>query len=253
MSVWSVRRQLIFFFLAVLFVAVLVAILLWRFWPESSCTDGRQNQNETGVDCGGVCSAVCLNEVQPARVLWARILPLPGGAYDVAALVENPNPDLVLVSLPYNLRLFDDDNLFITRLAGRVALGPREQFIVFETNVNVGRRRPARARLDFSGQAIWQRGEDRLALVVTDRRFTASPPLLEARLTNNSRRSYRGIRVAAVLSDDRRNAIAASLTAVEELAPGAAKEISFSWPGPLAAEPAFIDFYPHVAIGNKDN
>lgn len=253
MSVWGARRQLFFFFLFLFILAAAAGGALWRFWPRPSCQDGRENQDESGVDCGGVCAAVCPNEALAVKVMWARVMPLGAGVYDVAVLVENQNPDLILVNLPYNLRLVDEDNLFITRVTGVLALAPREQFVIFKTNVDVGRRQPARALFDFTGPPIWQRGRDNPELTVSDQRFTANPPLLQARLVNNSLKPYRGIEIAAVLSDNLRNAFAASLTLVEELAPGETREISFSWPRPFASEPVFFDFYPHAVVRSGDN
>ncbi|HEY4524491.1 MAG TPA: hypothetical protein VJL36_01925 [Candidatus Paceibacterota bacterium] len=260
MSNWGASRQLIFFLVILLIILAAAGAAGWYFWPRPSCADGRQNQNERGPDCGGVCAAVCADEVQAVQVKWARVLtlvPPPAsqspGVYDVAALVENPNPNLTLLNWPYNLRIVDAANLFITRLTGTLTLSPNEKFLIFETNINVGRRIPARAFLDSAGPPRWRRSldQDKLAVAITDRQFTPAPPLLKAQLTNSSLVSYRDLKIAAVLSDGEQNAIAASVTAVGELAAGETKEISFSWPRPLTSEPVLIDFYPHVALDDS--
>lgn len=266
MSAWSAKRQFTFFFVLILvFMTAAAGVIFW-YWPRPSCQDGRQNQDESGVDCGGPpvggCAAVCPFEARPVRVIWSRILSLvppaaglDAGVYDAAVLVENPNSNLALADLAYSLRVVDDDNLFITRLSGSLSLAPREQFLIFKTDIDVGRRRPARILADFNSPPRWRRSVDKPDLAVSDRRFVSSPvPLLQAKLTNQSLAAYGGIEVAAVLSDDQRNVFAASLTAMDELAPGETREISFSWPRPFpTVEPAFIDFYPHVATGDLIN
>jgi len=252
MSTWGARHQLTFFFFLLLILAAIVAVGLWRFWPRPSCGDGRKNQNERGIDCGGVCASVCPDEAETVRVKWARVLPLGAGIYDVAVLVENPNPNFVLANLPYNLRIVDKDNLFITRLVGTLALAPREQFLIFQTNIDVGRREPARAFLEFPGSPIWFRGTSKPELAVTDKHFTPKPPLLKAKLVNNSLTAYRDVSVAVTLSDDERNTFAASATTVAEIAPGETREISFSWPRAFIAEAVFIDLYPHVASSSNN-
>ncbi|MBI2048394.1 MAG: hypothetical protein HYT30_00485 [Parcubacteria group bacterium] len=256
MSVWSARRQITFFFVLVLLFIIAAAVVLFWYWPRPSCQDGRQNQDESGVDCGGPpvggCAAVCQFEARPVRVIWSRILPLGADIYDGAVLVDNPNADLALTDLTYSLRVVDDDNLFITRMSGSLALAPREEFLIFKTDINVGRRRPARVLVDFSGPPRWRRSTAKPDLAVSDRQFTPGPiPLLKAKLTNQSLTAYRGLEVAVVLSDGEHNGFAASQTAVDELAPGETREISFSWPRPFPiSEPAFIDFYPHVATAS---
>src|SRR3989344_2409426 len=150
MSVWSAKRKLTFFFVLVLLcLAVAAGVFFWS-WPRPSCQDGRQNQDESGVDCGGVCAAVCQFEARPVRVIWSRILPLGAGAYDAAVLVENPNANLALEDLAYSLRVVDADNLFIVRINGSLSLAPREQWLIFRTNIDVGRRQPARILVDFN-------------------------------------------------------------------------------------------------------
>ncbi len=259
MSNWGVGRQLTFFLVFLFILIAASAAAGWYFWPRPSCEDGRQNQDERGPDCGGSCVTVCSDETQPVRVKWARVLTLvqppaaqSAGVYDVAALVENPNPNLTLLNWSYNLRIVDENNLFITRLTGTLNLAPRESFLIFETNINVGRRVPDRAFLDLIDTPIWRRSitEDKLDLSITDRQFTPTPPLLKARLANNSLVPYRDLKITAVLSDSEQNAFAASATAVAELAPGEIKEISFSWPRSFVNEPIVIDFYPHVATDN---
>jgi len=252
MSNWGARRQLTFFFFLLLILASVVGVGVWRFWPRPSCTDGRANQDERGVDCGGVCAAVCPDEAVAVRVKWARVLPLGAGIYDVAALVENPNPNFVLANLPFNLRIVDQDNLFITRVAGNLTLAPRESFLIFQTNIDVGRRAPSRALLDFSGPPKWYRGTVKPELTFVDKNFTPDPPLLRAKLVNDSLVAYRGIDVATTVSDGERNTFAASRTTVSEIAPGETREISFSWPRAFTDEAVFIDLYPHVAPSSNN-
>lgn len=258
MSVWSTRRQLTFFVFIVIFLAAVAAgALIWR-WPRPSCQDGIKNQSELGVDCGGPpaggCQAVCPNEARAARVLWARVLPLGTGVYDLAALVENPNSGLALESLPYAFRFTDQNNLFINRVNGTLALAPLEQFVIFASNVDVGRRLPTRAFVDFTGAPIWRRASEKPFVSVSDSRFTMNPsPLLVAKVKNDSLKDYSGVTVAAVLSDSLRNALAASATLVESLPAGETREISFSWPRPFSTEPVFFDLYPHVALAESGN
>ena len=48
-----------------------IVILVYITWlvPKPSCTDGIQNQNETGVDCGGSCTACSLKHLEQMRVV----------------------------------------------------------------------------------------------------------------------------------------------------------------------------------------
>jgi len=81
------------------YVAVLLLVVV-PFYntflkPGPSCSDGVQNQNEEGVDCGGVCRNICLPaDLQPISLAERpRIfLPLPE-RLSVLIRFRNPNPD----------------------------------------------------------------------------------------------------------------------------------------------------------------
>ena len=49
--------------------------------PAATCTDGIQNQGETGVDCGGPCAA-CLNTTMSCKIdgaAWTSVSTIYGG------------------------------------------------------------------------------------------------------------------------------------------------------------------------------
>jgi len=254
MASWSTRRQLTYFFgfFAVLIAGAAFAAAL--LWPRASCQDGRRNQNELGIDCGGPpvggCPAVCANEALPMRALWARVLTLGVGSYDLVGFVNNPNPDLRATRLPYEIKFFDQANSLINSVHGNFSLWPQESLPIFVPNINVGRRIPARAYLGFTGAPRWERSSSSLSvLTITDDNFVNAPtPVLKARLTNNSLNPVAKISVVVLLSDVEHNTFAASSTFVERLEPNGTADISFTWPSPFTNPPAFTDFYPHVAI-----
>ena len=250
MASWSTRRQLTYFFgfFAVLIAGAAFAAAL--FWPRASCQDGRRNQNELGIDCGGGCTAVCASEALPLRALWARVLTLGVGSYDLVGFVNNPNSDLRATRLPYEIKFFDQANSLINSVHGDLSLWPQEGRPIFVPNINVGRRIPARAYLELTGAPRWERSSGSPpVLAITDDNFINVPtPVLKARLTNNSLNPVTKIDVIATLSDAEHNVFAASSTFIERLEPSGTTDFSFTWPSSFTTLPAFIDFYPHVAI-----
>ncbi|HEY4476494.1 MAG TPA: hypothetical protein VJB69_00675 [Candidatus Paceibacterota bacterium] len=256
MASWSTRRQLTYFFgfFAVLIAAAAFAAAI--FWPRPSCQDGRQNQGEFGVDCGGSlarggCLTVCSNEALPLRALWARVLPLGAGAYDLVAFVRNPNDNLQAINAPYEIEFVDQGNLLINSVRGEVSLWPQEESPIFVPNIKVGKRIPVRAYFKLLDAPRWERSSSTpVALSITDHNFTSSPtPVLRARLANTSLDPVTKIDIIAMLADSDHNVFAVSATFTNRLAPGEVTDISFTWPHPFPIErPSFIDFYPHVVF-----
>src|SRR6185436_141032 len=198
-----------------LLVLVVGGALAYSYYkPLPSCFDGRLNGDELGVDCGGKCPTVCPIEIQPVRVVWSRVFKLDDGKYDTATLLENPNPRHGVRTLPYSVRVLDQDNVLVAVRSGTTFLNPKEQFVVFTSRLDVGVRIPVRAVFQLADTPLWQRVETagpKLTTVTSS--FTNLPqPRLLATIKNESLQSLATIEVVAVLSDVDDNAIAVSST-----------------------------------------
>ncbi|MEK9179526.1 MAG: hypothetical protein AAB893_03605, partial [Patescibacteria group bacterium] len=158
MSSWSVKRQATYLAIVLAFFGVIFVLVYLVFLRRpASCTDGLQNQTELGVDCGGVCEKVCAVEVSPLIKEWARLFKIGEGKYDVAALIQNPNFNLGLKRLDYTFKIYDRDNLFITEKSGSVFVNARDKFVIFETNLDTGKRIPINAIVEFKPDLLWSR------------------------------------------------------------------------------------------------
>lgn len=84
------RKKVLAMYGAILLV-VFVLIVLW-LTPGASCTNGKKDGAETGVDCGGICGA-CVEAVVAQDILVQKTAFVPSGEgkYDVVAWLQNPN------------------------------------------------------------------------------------------------------------------------------------------------------------------
>src|SRR3989304_2614562 len=101
------RKTLISSTLTILVVVFLAILIVPRLQPAPSCFDGKQNGDESGVDCGGSCALFCPNEVREPAVRFARVFPVTGNFYNALALVENQNPEAGLRSAAYEFKFYD--------------------------------------------------------------------------------------------------------------------------------------------------
>ena len=250
MLAWSVKRQLSYFLLVLAFFAGVGGVLFVLTRPDPSCADGKRNQDETGIDCGGACRAVCKNEILPLRVLWSRVLKVSDGLYDSVTLIENPNLSLGLKTLPYTLKFYDKNNIIIASLKGVTFANPQESFVVFEVlnKGDVKARVPVRASFELApNDLVWARETvERPDLRFSSQVFTNEPtPSLRTSVTNRSLQDLGEIEVKAVLFDEFENTIGASATKMESLPRGASADLVFTWPTPFPAEPKLKLLYPH--------
>lgn len=247
---WSTRRRLIYFTSITALLLVLGVVLLVVIKPAPSCIDGKKNQDEVGIDCGGSCSRVCPQEIRDVKVVWTRIFNVADKRYDAATLIENPNRAHGAKELKYNLRVLDANNLLISIRAGSIFLNPGESYLVYDNRLTVGNRVPARAVFIIDEAPVWQKVARAMPpLTLTVKKFTNTPtPELLVEVENKSLLELNNITVSALLSNKQQNALAVSSTVVERLMPEGKQEIVFTWPQPLSEDPVFFDFYPHLDV-----
>lgn len=234
---WSVRRQI--FFLTVIIGAVLLfiaapAFLVYYRWP--TCGDGKQNQGEQGIDCGGPCPMLCKRETLDPVVRWQRAFKIRDGLWGATAYVENPNLHSIAYRVPYLFKFYDERNILIYERRGTTFIPPRKTFAIFESGILTGERIPTRTIFEFLKLPEWQRtSSDEPPLIISDRVLSAEEgsPRLTAVIHNQSLVSVGTAEVVAILFDEDDNAIAASKTVINDLSKGQTEPLTFTWLEPF--------------------
>ena len=77
--------------------------------PAPSCFNGVQDQNEQGIDCGGVCAKFCLpsNLIDIETSGQAQIFHPATSSISVMAEIKNNNADFAAQDLPYKFVFYD--------------------------------------------------------------------------------------------------------------------------------------------------
>jgi len=226
-----------------LILAAILAPLFWYFYPKPSCSDGKRNQDEQGVDCGGSCSKICAAATQPLRVLWTRSFFVAPGVASGAAFILNPNPTLGASDVSYRLRLYDAQNILIAERRGTADILPNAQFPVFEGGIPVGNRIPSRAFLEFTSEPAWRPQTSPPDLSITNQSFDEQALVLEADVTNPGVSTMRNIEAIGVIYDEGDNAIGASKTIIDRIAGGGTAHVVFTWLAPFTSSPVSQRIY----------
>lgn len=243
---WSTTRQLLFAIGVVAIIAAISAGLYFFFvYTPPSCSDGIHNQNEEGVDCGGVCLALC---TQPnISALWARSVRVAPGVYHAVALVKNPNTSAQGI-IPYKVSLFDEENILIATREGALALLPGDVAPLFEANVITGERIPARTFVDM-GIGTFERAERETSPVrVFSFNMDAAASRVTALIENQSVFPVDDITITALLFSSTELLINASQTRIEKLGAKERREIIFTWQEPFSETPVRVDILPRLRI-----
>ena len=230
---WSGRRKALYTSVAGL-LALMLAIFVYQglFTAPPLCTDGRQNGDERGVDCGGSCSLLCKSESSPPTVLWSRAFRAAPQTYTAAAYIKNGNPGAGARHVGYSFQLFDADQKLVVERDGIADLPPVPTIPIIETGINVGNRTVTSALFAFSNEAVWVRAGQMPALSASNQQLSPDGSRFDATIHNDSLVSAR-VMVAAVLFDADGVARAASKSTLT-LSPRSSTPVVFTWGEPAA-------------------
>ncbi len=245
MSAWATRRKMIYgggFFLTVfIIIAIPVALILYK---QPTCTDGKQNGVEEGVDCGGTCPLLCTAQTLSPLVHWARSFNIKGNVYSLVAYVENPNASARAVRASYIFRVFDRQNNLLATREGTTFLPARKNSAIFEQNLVFDKTKPTRVTFEFTGNILWtkffgQEPDIKTENTVLTGKDTA--PRLDVTVSNPGVDPYQNVDLVALIFDNKENVVAASHTIVDSLTGGEKKKVTFTWPQPIDAGEGMCD------------
>lgn len=216
-------------------------------FPTPTCFDAKQNGYETGVDCGGVCSLRCSQDVIPLNVTWSRVFSEGNGEYDLVALVSNKNIDNSPRTIKYTFVAYDKNGNEISRVDGTSIAPVGTDFPVIAQNIPFPTP-PAEIRTTIKANVPHYTVLEKPAtptLRITNQRYEAgSIPRLYVSIQNTKRLVLRNIPVRAVLYDANGNAYAVAQTVIPELGKEEVEDVVFTWDSAFAFPPTKIRIFP---------
>lgn len=243
---WSDRRK--YMYLTV-FGVVGIVFLFWAYFSfiyhPPTCSDGKKNGDEIGIDCGGSCSLLCQNQTRQPAVVWARSFLTVSAAsttsaagekaanvYTAAAYIQNTNLTAGARSVAYSFQLFDANNQLIIERDGVTDLPPLPTIPIIEPGIPTGTHKVARTLFAFSALPVWHAiAPDSLPQVgVSHQVLAPDGSRLALTLENTTVKDISNITVGSVLFDANGVALAASKSLVASLPRKSSQDVIFTWP-----------------------
>jgi hypothetical protein len=233
---WAQRRKATYVFGILIFSLVVFAIIVFVFLNKApTCFDGKQNQGEAGIDCGGPCNILCRAEYIDPVVLWgprwSKVL--SSGTYNFLTYIQNPNVAAGAYNVPYNMKVYDRNDILLYQKNGVTYIPPNNNFVIFEDNINLHDKTPFRTKIEFTNGAVWQKMESQeLNITAVSKQLidVQTKPRLFVTLKNSTLKTIENIESVAILYDENNNAVAFSKTKVDSIDKDSTKEIVFTWP-----------------------
>lgn len=230
--------------------------------PAPTCSDGVKNQDETGVDCGGVCGACAVERLQPDNLDIQETALVYGGVdtYDVLAKIVNPNPEDGAESFDYDFILKDDQGNVLAERKGRSFILPGETKYLLATQLSSGSL-PKKIALEISNiQWKYFTGgyQDRPVINVYSKRYdriTSGVGFGEATglVVNESPFDFVNVRVNIVLRDGNGKPIAVNYTEMQTLKSAEKRDFRLTWPTGFPGDVASMEAEAEADVYHSDN
>ena len=215
--------------------------------------DGVKNQNEHGIDCGGMCQIACAYEVQAyPTIQWSRAYYVSHGIYNLVAYLQNPNTSYISRPVKYIFNVYDEKNVLIQSKEGVVSFPTTKLFPIFAPTIDLGERIPKRVSFEFLEPITWiEYYGEKPELEVIERTLTKEDetPVIEAKIRNKTLHTYTNVEVVAIAYDAEGNGFAASRTFIDRIGDRQDVKVKFTWPEPFATSTSKIEIIPKLAIG----
>ncbi len=244
---WASRRRTTYLGGVILFFAVIIITPIIHYFStiKPTCFDGKQNQGETAVDEGGPCLKLDSARLSPWATLWARSFKVRDGSYTAIAYIENPNSNAGVALAHYHFGLYDSKNILVADRDGTTFIMPGGITPVLVAGIDTGNRVAVHTYFDITDDTLlWKRMTNPASVIhINNQQIsdTNTAPRITARVENTSFARLPGASFVAVAFDPYGNAIAASGTALPDLAPSVVQQITFTWPQPFSGAVGRID------------
>ncbi len=247
------------YFIIVVFLSVVIYYAFIKA-PET-CFDSRQNQDEAGIDCGGVCQAVCQEIIIGEDLQVKEIAFVPGGEnrFDVLGKVYNPNDEIGASAFVYTVSLKDAAGTVLATRSGKSYILPQENKYILELNLETTAV-PVSVSFDisdmqwarFSGyQAkptlnIYQKRYDKISSGVG---FGEAYGLL----SNESPYDFRSIIVRVILRDDAGAPLAFNMTEMRTVQSNEKRDFRLIWPSAFPGAVEKVEMEVDADVYHSDN
>lgn len=215
------------------------ALVVNALLPDPTCEDGKQNQKEEGIDCGGPCVPCAVKNRKALEVFWTRFVQSREGNYDIAAEVRNPNAAVGAPFFRFEFQLFDDTGILVATRSGTAFIYPNETMHVMAIGISSNRviRNATLTVSDERWEVVESPPPD---IVAGNREYVveiapdgARRGVVRTQIQNRTVQNFSDVPVRTLVFDAEGNLLGVHETRIPELRANEVRAITFTWPGVL--------------------
>ncbi|MEI7621054.1 MAG: FxLYD domain-containing protein, partial [Candidatus Moraniibacteriota bacterium] len=222
---------------------ILGGLLYLLLSSKPTCFDGKQNQSEKSVDCGGVCGPCQANFTSEDLIIKEKTFVSGGNnTYDAIIKIANPNTLVGASSFHYIVELQDNAGVVLATREGDDFILPADGKYVAQLGL-ITTDNIAPTQLHFSIKQIkWSqlaKGIEKPQLNVYNKKFAPDASGLGSRaegvIRNESGSDFKEISVVVILRDEKGNVLGVNTTQKDGLRARAEGDFTLTWPYAFSA------------------
>jgi hypothetical protein len=240
-------------------------LLYLAFKPAPTCFDGKKNQGENGIDCGGPCQACQeIPQAESLKILEkAFVIGTPGGEkYDLMAKIENPNSEYGSPKFHYQFTLKDSSGSVITQKEGDSFILPAETKYIIETNAET-QSAPASLEVKIADDISWDKfsgynEHEEPQLNIYNKRYDlissgAGFSEVYGLLHNESLFDFNVVSINIVLRDAASKPVALNRTEMRTVGSGEERDFRLLWPYSFPGDVQNIEMEAEANVFDSQN
>ena len=246
-----------------IYVAALLLIIFGIYYAKfrhvASCTDGIKNQDEEGVDCGGICPGKCAPVTRDLVVGNMGAVPSGiAGKYDYYVQISNPNAVYGSKVFYYTLNLKDSSGNILAVRKGSSFILPGDRKYVIENNIDSAEAPVSfDFKIDSSDWVEFNSYYEKPDLEIVNKQYneiSGGTGFSQAYglLKNMSPYDFDLIKVEIFLEDSNGRILAINSTQMNSVASGEQRDFTASWPNQFPGVVGNMETQADVNIFKSD-
>ncbi len=230
-------RRLIIIVGYIIFFSIVGFLIYYLITPKATCFDGKKNQSEAGIDCGGVCSPCKVDNVGKDLVITEKTFVSGGGnTYDAVIKITNPNDAIGAASFHYLINLRDASGIVLSTKEGDDYILPADSKYIVQIGLNtLNNLVPTQIDFEVSDVKWIQKiNIQKPQLNVYNKRFGPDGNGLGSRVEgvvrNESVSDFKRITVIVILRDEDNNVLGVSNTQEDNMRAQQEGGFVLTWP-----------------------
>ena len=256
------KKQIIISVIFVTIFLVIISLIFYAFKPKPSCFDKKLNQNEEGIDCGGVCAKKC-EVVAKENIQVEKSGFVESGvenSYDLYAQVYNPNEFFGSNEFKYDFVMKNSAGQQISLKSGTAFILPGEKKYIIENNI-ISKEALGQIDLIISDAkwieftANYYQKPDIKVINKSYDEITGGVGFSEAKglLKNDSQFDFTTIKVQIILTDSAGAILALNSTVMNTVKSGENRDFRAFWPNKFPGNVGNMEVEAEVNVYSSES